>query len=154
MFISVFILHFVLIIQSLDQHALNLVLENRFRWSELTVYIYQFVITCWTGFIIPICIELLDDASSKVNLKLFINVLLTFSIYFLWITFNTGMPTSPWAILGLFVFFLFADYWLLYGLQYVAMKRKVDLMNLKIKSQESAFIREGNQINEYKRYTQ
>lgn len=154
MFISVFILHVILIIQSLDQQSLNLVLNNRFKWSELTIYLYQFAITCWTGFMIPICFELFDDHGSKLHLKLFANVLVTFSIYFSWITFNMGLPTSPWGILAIFVIFLVADYWVLYGLQYVAMKRKVDLMNLKIKSQDGTFIREGNQFNEYKRYPQ
>jgi len=154
MFISIFILHVILIIQSIDQDSLSMVIKNKLEWSELSIYLYQFAIVSWTGFVLPICIYLLEDTQTYYHLKVAINVILTFSVYFLWITFSSGMPNSIWGVLAIFAIFILADYWFLYGLQYIAMKRKVDGLNLKIDDINGTFLREGDKFNDYKRYPQ
>ncbi|MDH8679858.1 DUF3021 family protein [Fusibacter bizertensis] len=155
-FISFFLLHVMLILASLSNGELSLIIANNLGWSELRTYIFQVFITIWTGAMIPISLAYLDDDTPMYHARVFINFILTFSIYVLWITFVFGAPKSLVGYVILFVLYALCDYWLIYGLSYIGLNKKVKQLNRKIdniENMENTFLRGGDSFDSYKRYS-
>ncbi|OJV65153.1 MAG: hypothetical protein BGO41_00915 [Clostridiales bacterium 38-18] len=134
--ISVFLLHIIIILNSLDKGVLVPLLSNKLPLSELGIYLVQFAAACWTGFIIPLCAPLASDEAPRYHLRVGINSVLVFTVYYLWCIIYFGIFTSPLSVIGLFVIFLCCDYWIIYGLQYISLKQNVHALNLEIESIE------------------
>ena len=134
--ISVFLLHIIIILNSLDKGILVPILSNKLPLSELGIYLVQFAVACWTGFIIPLCAPLASDEAPRYHLRVGINSVLVFTVYYLWCIIYFGIFTSPLSVIGLFVIFLCCDYWIIYGLQYISLKRNVDELNFEIENLE------------------
>ena len=155
MFFSVFILHFVLLLKSLSSDALIMVIPNQLGWTLLNTYLYQFIAAAWTGFITPIAFSLLDDSKFKEHINIFINFLLMYTVYFLWISYINGLSLSPLSFGVLFVTFLIMDYWVVYVLQYFVLKHKISSVNNKLSMLEnSSFLREGGARHDIQKYPQ
>lgn len=155
MFFSVFILHFVLLLKSLSSDTLIMVIPNQLGWTMLNTYLYQFIAAAWTGFITPIAFSLLDDSKFKEHINIFINFILMYTVYFLWISYINGLSLSPLSFAVLFVTFLIMDYWVVYVLQYFVLKHKISSVNNKLSMLEkSSFLREGGALNDIQKYPQ
>jgi hypothetical protein len=144
MLISIFILHGLLIVLSLDRGELTVLLSKKILGSELQLYIYQFLIACWTGAILPLCMPLIKEEVAHYYARIALNMFLSFTVYFSWLTFIFGYSSK--ANIGihivLFLIFIFTDYWVMYGLQFIALKRKVEELNIKIDNIEGSFLRD------------
>ncbi len=144
MLISVFILHGLLILLSIDRGELTVLLSKKNPGSELQLYIYQFLIACWTGAILPLCIPLIKEEVAHYYGRIALNMILSFTVYLSWLTFIFGYSTK--ANIGihivLFIVFIFTDYWVMYGVQFIALKRKVTELNVKIDNLEGSFLRD------------
>lgn len=153
MLISVFILHGLLILLSIDRGELTVLLSRKIAGSELQLYIYQFLIACWTGAILPLCIPLIKEEVPYYYVRVALNMILSFTVYFSWLTFIFGYSSK--ANIGihivLFVVFIFTDYWVMYGVQFIALKRKVAELNVKIDNIEGSFLRDEG-LDTFKRY--
>lgn len=134
--ISVFLLHIIIILNSLDKGVLVPILSNKLPLSELGIYLVQFAVACWTGFIIPLCAPLASDEAPRYHLRIAINSVLIFTVYYLWCIIYFGIFTSPLSVIGLFVIFLCCDYWIIYGLQYISLKQNVNELNFEIENLE------------------
>lgn len=154
MLVSVFILHVFLILFSKDQGVLSLTMKNSLVGSELYQYIFQFIAASWTGIAIPIGIHLLKEEGGHFHLRVVANMVLFFSIYLIWFSFMFGVPESLFSFLLLFLLFAVCEYWMVYGLQYLALKRNVDAVNKQIDSIENGFLRQGGYADAVKKYPQ
>ena len=152
MLLCVFLLHILLILISMDKGALTLTMKSELKGSDLFKYVFQFLAACWTGFAIPIGIQLLKDDGKHFHLRVVINMALFFSIYLTWFSFLFGVPNSLFSFLLLFILFAVCEYWMVYGLQYLALKRNVDAVNKQIDSIENGFLRQGGYADAVKKY--
>ena len=152
--ISVFILNVLLILLSKDHGTLTLTLDSSLKGSDVSKYIYQFLAACWTGAVIPIAINLLKEEGKTFHFRVALNMLLIFSIYLVWFTFLYGFPESIFSLVILFIVFGVTEYWIVYGIQFIALKRNVDQVNRRIDSIENGFLRRGDHIDAYKKYPQ
>jgi len=155
MCISVFILHLILLLRSLNSGTLMMIIPNALDWSSLNTYLYQFVAAAWTGFITPVAFDFLGDSKYKEHTTIFINFILMFTVYFIWISYINGLSLSLLSFAVLFVTFLIMDYWVVYLLQYFVLRHKIASLNNSLSNMEqSAFLREGGVLNDFQKYPQ
>ena len=103
---------------------------------------------------IPIAINLLKEEGKTFHVRVALNMLLVFSIYLVWFTFLYGFPESIISLVILFIVFGVTEYWIVYGIQFIALKRNVDQVNKRIDSMENGFLRRGDHIDAIKKYPQ
>ena len=132
MCVAVFLLHLILILKSLEAGEIIMVLDNRLKWTDFNTYLYEFFTACWTGIMIPFAFTLLGNSKKNEVVGMFINFILLFTVYFLWTSFIYGLSLSPLSIIILLGSFLLLDFWIVYAVQFIFLKRQVDTLNSKL----------------------
>jgi len=146
MMISVFILHIILMLYSLKKGELVMVFSMAIPGSPLQNYFIQFVLACITGALFPILTPLVNEDAPHYRLRLLFNMVLSFVIYYAWMTFIFGAATHVNFVYHLLIFlvFIFTDYWALNGIQHLLLKRKILAMNAKLHDMENTFLRDDH----------
>ena len=145
MCVVVFLLHLILVLKSLEAGRIIMVLDNRLNWTDFNTYLYEFFAASWTGLMIPFAFTLLGNSKKHEVVSMIINFILLFTVYFLWTSFVYGLSLSPLSILILLGSFILLDYWIVYAVQYIFLKKQVASLNSKLhqmNSNNSAFMRE------------
>ena len=132
MCVAVFLLHLILILKSLEAGEIIMVLDNRLKWTDFNTYLYEFFTACWTGIMIPFAFTLLGNSKKNEVVGMFINFILLFTVYFLWTSFIYGLSLSPLSIIILLGSFVLLDFWIVYAVQFIFLKRQVDSLNSKL----------------------
>lgn len=132
MCVVVFLLHLILILKSLETGEIIMVLDNRLKWTDFNTYLYEFFTACWTGIMIPFAFTLLGNSKKNEVVGMFINFILLFTVYFLWTSFIYGLSLSPLSIIILLGSFVLLDFWIVYAVQFIFLKRQVDSLNSKL----------------------
>ncbi len=132
MCVVVFLLHLILILKSLEAGEIIMVLDNRLKWTDFNTYLYEFFTACWTGLMIPFAFTLLGNSKKNEVAGMFINFILLFTVYFLWTSFIYGLSLSPLSIIILLGSFVLLDFWIVYAVQFIFLKRQVDSLNSKL----------------------
>jgi len=132
MCVVVFLLHLILILKSLEAGEIIMVLDNRLKWTDFNTYLYEFFTACWTGLMIPFAFTLLGNSKNHEVVGMFINFILLFTVYFLWTSFVYGLSLSLFSIIILLGSFMLLDFWIVYAIQFIFLKRQVDALNSKL----------------------